>query len=37
VDSVDYKVTWVYREGRKVERLGKDQFGVILIDEIPEE
>ena len=36
VDSVDYKVTWVYIEGTKVERVGKDQFGVILIDELPQ-
>ena len=36
VDTVDYKITWLYIEGKKVERRGKDEFGVILIDEIPE-
>jgi hypothetical protein len=36
VDRVDYKVTWLYLEGKKVERRGEDEFGVILIDEIPE-
>ena len=36
VDRVDYKITWLYLEGRKVERRGEDEFGVILIDEIPE-
>ena len=37
VDRVDYKITWIYREGRKVALRGEDEFGVILIDEIPVE
>ena len=36
VDQVDYKITWIYRDGKKVELHGEDEYGVILIDEIPE-
>lgn len=35
VDRVDYKITWIYREGAKVEQRGEDEYGVILIDEMP--
>lgn len=35
VDRVGYKITWIYREGRKVEQRGEDEYGVILIDEVP--
>jgi hypothetical protein len=35
VDRVNYKISWIYRAGRKVEHRGEDEFGVILIDEIP--
>lgn len=37
VNRVDYKVTWIFRDGKKMERTGQDEYGVILIDEIPEE
>lgn len=36
VDEVDYELTWVYKSGEKVKTEGKDGFGIILIDEIPE-
>jgi hypothetical protein len=35
VDRVGYKITWIYREGVKVEQRGEDEYGVILIDEVP--
>lgn len=34
VDKINYKITWIYREGKKVEQRGEDEYGVILIDEI---
>lgn len=34
-DKVHYKVTWIYKEGKKVAVSGEDEYGVILIDEIP--
>lgn len=34
VESVDYKVTWIFKDGKKDQRQGKDEFGVILIDEV---
>jgi hypothetical protein len=34
-DKVKYKITWIYREGKKVELESEDEHGVILIDEIP--
>ena len=37
VDRVKYKITWIFREGKKVEHRGEDDYGVILIDEIPAE
>jgi hypothetical protein len=34
-DKVDYKITWIYRDGKRAEQKGIDEFGVILIDELP--
>lgn len=34
--TVDYTVTWVYKDGRKVESGGSDDYGIILIDEVPD-
>jgi len=36
-DIVDYSITWIFREGRKVMQRGQDEYGVILIDEVPNE
>ena len=36
-DKVNYKITWIYREGKKVELKNEDEYGVILIDEVPAE
>lgn len=36
VNTVDYKLTWIYRSGKKTTRESKDEFGVILYDELPE-
>lgn len=35
VETVDYRVTWIYKDGQKIQQQGKDEFGVILVDEIP--
>ena len=34
VEKVNYKITWIYKEGKKVEQRGEDEYGVIMIDEI---
>jgi hypothetical protein len=36
MDKVDYKLAWIYKEGKRVQAEGQDEFGVIIIDEIPE-
>lgn len=36
INKVNYKITWIYREGRKVTKSGEDEYGVIIIDEIPQ-
>lgn len=35
VFKLDYTITWIYRDGRKVEKNGVDDYGVLIIDEIP--
>lgn len=34
-EVVDYDVTWIFKEGRKVKQHGQDEYGVIIIDELP--
>ena len=34
--GLDYTITWIYKDGKKVQRAGIDDYGVLLIDEIPE-
>jgi hypothetical protein len=35
MDKVDYRIAWIYKEGKRVQTEGQDEFGVIIIDEIP--
>jgi len=35
VDKVDYTITWIYRDGKKVTKSGVDDLGILLIDELP--
>lgn len=35
VMSVKYEITWVYKNGKKIQFDGLDEIGIILIDEIP--
>jgi hypothetical protein len=35
INKVNYKIAWIYRDGKKIERQGEDEYGVIMIDEIP--
>ena len=35
VFSIDYSITWIYKDGRKVIKNGTDDYGILLIDEIP--
>ena len=35
VDEVSYSLTWVYKDGKKVRYQNSDDYGIILIDEIP--
>lgn len=36
-ETVDFDITWIYRDGKKISQQGKDEYGVILIDELPAE
>jgi hypothetical protein len=36
VEEVDYSVTWIKTDGSKSEISGKDRYGLIFIDELPE-
>ncbi|MEM1119288.1 MAG: hypothetical protein AAGJ18_02500, partial [Bacteroidota bacterium] len=33
--AVDYRIVWHYKDGSKKERKGKDEYGFLLIDELP--
>ena len=35
LDSIDYKITWIHQEGKKTSHSGKDEHGVILVDDLP--
>jgi hypothetical protein len=36
IEEVDYALTWIKSDGSKLESKGKDRFGLIFIDELPE-
>lgn len=36
-DAVDYTITWIFKDRQIRTQKGKDEYGVILIDEIPEQ
>ena len=35
MDKVDYKIAWIFKEGKRIQTEGQDEYGVIIIDEIP--
>ncbi len=37
IEDVNYKVTWIKRNAPKQEMTGIDNFGIIFIDELPEQ
>ncbi|MCB0375080.1 MAG: hypothetical protein KDD04_04090, partial [Sinomicrobium sp.] len=37
VEDVNYKITWIRKNGSKQETEGVDNFGIIFIDEIPDQ
>ena len=36
IHKVNYTITWVYNDGNKISTKGEDEFGVLLIDELPQ-
>jgi len=36
INEVDYTITWIFKNRAPVKQSGKDEYGVILIDEIPD-
>jgi len=36
MEEVDFTVTWIKSDGSKAETSGKDRYGLIFIDEMPE-
>lgn len=35
-ENVNYKITWIRKNGTKIEREGVDTIGLIFVDELPE-
>ncbi|MEZ4824908.1 MAG: hypothetical protein R3C61_01240 [Bacteroidia bacterium] len=36
IDTVDYSITWIKKDGSKLEYKGQDQYGLIFLDELPQ-
>lgn len=34
-EKLNYRISWIFREGKRIQQEGVDEFGVIILDEIP--